>query len=225
MRRAWVSLTVLLLLVATAGLPGCRTRKVAAENDRLRLENLELTRAVQATQDQLDRRETELAALREGQGLTPPEAQSPSLAELTLGRYSSLADADRNGTAETARLYLLPRDGDGRFLPVAGTAEVQVFGVTLPDDPDGDPVWGETPMAKRLLAEDEWDDAYRTGFTGTHYRVELPLVAVEPRPRAVGVRVTFHDSGSGGLFRAEAVLLWPKVVIPADAGADETSAD
>jgi hypothetical protein len=175
---------------------GCRIggdgKSYLNENDELRQENLALQRQVEQTREEVDRMVAELEALREqNAGDQPIEgAVQPVFSGLKFARYTGLLDSDGDGVNDKLRIYLRPIDQFGRLHVTAGRVRLQV--VHLQDE--GEP----KTIAEQVYTPQDLDKAYRTGFTGDHYSLELPLDA----DRLEGVdqvtaKVTLTESGSG----------------------------
>lgn len=189
------------VLIVTMAIPlgGCRMvlgtpRDMRTENDRLRRENMELRREVEALNDQLEARAGELESLRRQldrvEAAPMPDAEVPTLARLRMGRYSGGVDTTGDGVDDLIRVYLRPLDQRNRVLPVAGRAMVRA--VALP--PDEEP----RLLAERTYAPPEFDRAWRSGFTGSHFTLELELPAdLDESIEEVTVRVTFTQARTG----------------------------
>ena len=155
------------------------------DNDKLRRENLDLKRQVDDLNAALQRRVDEVATLEQqlaDNGDT--NARAPRLTTVKLGRYSGVVDTDGYGAPDLFRLFVVTLDQDGRFLPIRAEAVVRVVEL---------PVEGEP----RLIVRQEFSpvqvkDNYRSGFTGTHYRLEVALPA--DTPPDFTVRVTLVES-------------------------------
>ena len=74
---------------------------------------------------------------------------------------------DQDGAIETIRLYVTTLDQKDRLIPVVGLAVVQVISI--------EPGLPPSVLAEKTFDPIEFDDAYRSGFTGTHYTLEIPL--------------------------------------------------
>lgn len=187
------------------GLAGCQVgpRNFENENDRLRAENLQLQRQVRELQQQLDLRLGELEALRQQEAAAAtqpmPGAEPPVLSKIALGRYSGAVDTDNDGRDDLIRLYLQAQDQRGRSLPVAGKVLVQA--VAIPDQ--------EPPevIAQRLYEPAELDAAWRSGFTGQHYTLELPLPDALPEGvSGLTVKITFTQANTGRMLTIQEVI-------------------
>lgn len=200
-----------LLLCCFAALPSCLggPRNFENENDALRSERLELQRKIADLEDQLDLRESELRALRDrhdqGAAAAPVEgATPPTIAAVRLDRYTGAVDTDRDGSDDLVRVYAQMVDARGRQLPVAGRATVQVVAIR-----EGQP---PRVVAERTYAPGEFDASYRSGFTGTHYTLELPLPSPLPDDLlgAATVQLTFTDA-SGARFEQQRAITLERV--------------
>ncbi|MEM9881598.1 MAG: hypothetical protein AAF800_01620 [Planctomycetota bacterium] len=199
--RSAMPLAVALLLTAVAA-GGCSPtlggdgRSLSQHNDELRASNLALSRQVEASEKQIAGLESELRAHRQraadgaGSGGDLPEGVVvPVFAGLDLGRYSGPVDTDGDGAADELRLYVKPTDQRGRTLVVAGSATVQVLQLGAA---------GPEVLARRSWDPTAWDTAYRSGFTGDHYTLSLPLPAGLAEQRdAVDVHVELTQASTG----------------------------
>lgn len=167
MRSRWASRVT--LCCATTALTACGPKNFTNDNDRLRQDNLNLTRQVATLETQLNQRLGQIATLEAqlGNADRPDGAERPIASGVEIDAYSGPVDVDRDGDDDLVRLYLLPTDQRGRMIPVGGTLTAAL--VHLPDE-------GE-PRVLRTVSLDpaELDDAYRDGFTGPYYLVELDL--------------------------------------------------
>ncbi|MEO0966183.1 MAG: hypothetical protein AAFY08_13825 [Planctomycetota bacterium] len=179
----------------------------ADEGDDIREENLELRNHVADLEKKLDLRTAQIESMRQAEAnradaaVAMPDAEPIVLTKLDLGEYSGLIDTDSDGRPNLARAYARPRNQRDRFMPVAGRAVLQVIGLPASDGPTAQPV----KLAERVYAPAEWDEAYRTGFTGTHYTLEtdLPADALDGLSGAV-IRVVLTEAGTGIRVEAQA---------------------
>lgn len=161
----------LLLAVTMVGLlVGCgsSSKLVSEENDKLRADNMQLHRELQKLHASVKAKADKLQALESS--TTPPadpDAQIPQVTSIKFGRYCTALDQDGDGHDDLIRLYILTLDQLKRFIPVAGTATVQVDHL-LP---------GQKPLtlATRSFDAKTLDEAYRSNITGTHYTLDVPL--------------------------------------------------
>jgi len=182
-----------LLLSAAAGfLSGCQGRALVPNAaDGLRAELVERTRERDVARARAAELETKLAELTLARDAkVDPEATDaqPALAAVVLSSLSTARLADNNSAV--LALVLEPRDGLGRFLQVTGTVRASVAALI----PGREPV----PAGSVTIGPKALRDAYRSGFLGTHYTIELPLKWDGAEvARAASVSVEFTDAFTG----------------------------
>lgn len=187
-------------------LAGCQIgpRNFLNENDRLREENLKLSREVEKLQAQLELRVGEIATLRQQSqaATTQPAlegAQPPVLAKLVIGRLSGPVDTDGDGRNDLIRVYLSPLDQQGRLLPTAGAAQLQAVAIPA----EGEPF----VVADRQYDAKAFDAAWRSNFTGSHYTLELPLPSQPPQGVSeLTVKVTLTEATTGATLSVQRVF-------------------
>lgn len=184
------------------GLCGCRLGggSLEAENDRLRRRRLELEERlalVEAERDELRAKVRQLGEAR-GSDLSGEALEAlPRVAALEIEGLSGLAPAEPGRDARGVRVYVRTLDGRRRFTPAVGT--LTVFCDLLP--PAGAP-WSAR-SASRTLSALEVREAYRSGLTGTHYAVEVPLeVPASERRGTLVLRAELRDALTGSVHRA-----------------------
>ncbi len=172
----------------------------------LREENRELRREVEQLQANIERRLEHIEALEQqlaqtgGTSSAEQLARQPRFTSVRFDRYSGFLDTNRDGVDDTLRLYVLTLDQEGRFLPVSATAVVQVAAVR----PGQEPV----VLLERTFDVDAFAAAYRTGFLGTHYTLELSLAEAKlpaDLDSAV-VSVEVKDVATGVTLRRQATM-------------------
>jgi hypothetical protein len=189
---------------------GCRPRALApSAADRLREELVVRTAERDVALARASELETRLAEVEaDAVGGADPEivAATPRVARIEVSSLSAarrLAVDSSAGEGATGRgtvaLVLVPRDGLGRFLQVAGRLEA-TFAVLVPGEPP-------LPGATVRLSPAALRDRYRTGFLGEHYTVEAPIEWDPAKtPRSVAVSAEFVDGASGRRFPVTATL-------------------
>lgn len=185
-------------------LGGCGARNFTNENDRLRAANLELQRQVDRLQAQLELRVAQIDAMQQEAVRDRPEelrsAEVPRAVSLRLDRHSGPLRTGDSDYEDLLRLYVRPLDQRGRFLPVAGQATVQAVALR----PGKEPV----VVGELTVSPDDWERAYRSGLTGTHYTLELPLREPPEGARELAVHVNFTDAATGAILtRTQAFAL------------------
>lgn len=188
------AIAALLVVVSAAGPAACRSADIAQANDELRDRVVDLEDEVRELRDLNAELEVKLAAAG---AATPagelPErvrASIPRVTRISISRLSHARDDDGDGRVDRLTLYLLPADGRGRFVQLVGEATASA---TVP-------VVGGPPLAIGDLTLDApaVRDAYRSGLTGTHYTIELPVELPEGDPPATcTVQVAFDDALTG----------------------------
>jgi len=193
---------LLWVLSAVLCLAGCGGPKgFLNENDRLREENLQLKQQVEALNEQMELRQGEVEALRQQSASERAiqDANPPVLVKIAFNRYSGPVDTNDDGRDDLIRIYLTTLDHRDRLLPVAGRLKLQV--VTIHDDK------GPELLAERTYEPDEFDDAYRSSFTGYHYTLELGLPeSMDPAIKSVVVKATFTEAVTGHVLTEEQVV-------------------
>lgn len=194
-----VMLLACLVSVGCSARVGGDGQSLTQHNDELRRDNLELRQQIEETQTQLGLLESELRVYRDdaAAGQAIPGVTPPVFTGLTLGRYSGPVDTDGDGRDDELRLYVKPTDQRGRTLVLPGRAKVQLLrlGGASPEVV-ADPAWD--PAA--------WDDAYRSGFTGSHYSLVVPLSAELPEDLdQLTVLVELTDAARGTVRRVQTV--------------------
>lgn len=197
MRASRTIRRVLLTCLSCGLLVSCTvggSSSASAENDRLRREVHDL----RATVRMLEADNAELSAkLAPSSPLTGESLQAlPILSSIEIGSLTHWMPTDRSMAARGIMVYVRPLDGHGRFVQAVGTLRVRA--TTLEGDEIASVMF--TPMPLR--------EAYRSGFTGTHYAVELPLAAPMERVPAI-ITATLTDSASGRVHTAARTITPP----------------
>lgn len=201
-----------LLLIApttvAAMLAGCQGRALVPNAaDGLRAELVERTRERDVARARAAELETKMAELTLARDVKiDPEATEaqPALSGVALSTLSTARLTDAN--TATLALVLEPRDGLGRFMQVTGTVRASVAALV----PGREPL----PAGSVTVGPKALRDAYRSGFLGTHYTIELPLrwdgaeVA-----RAASVSVEFTDAFTGKSYTSQGTV---PVIKPAE---------
>lgn len=205
------ALTITLAAAAmVAVLGGCGSRGANVDVAAMRSRIAELEQRV----GELERRNMELiGALARGDdedGEPPAEvrANTPHVAEVSIGRRSHGRDHTGDGRADELVIYLRPKDGRGRFVQMVGAVTVSASAAPQVDDdetaePDTAAEAGRV-IGRRALGPTALRDAYRSGLTGTHYTVTLPLGAETSADHDEAiVRVTYRDGWTGRVHTSE----------------------
>jgi len=195
------------LLASLTVLPGCISGRIGGSTeldqviDELRQDNLALRRQVTELEQTLADRQAYIEVLNQQlKGSQPVEgAQVPKAVGIEFDRFSGVVDTNGDQAADVLRVYVRPRDQKGRFLPVAGAASVQVVSIRSGQDP--------LTIASANYSAQQWEEAYRSGVTGTHYTLELPLPEKMPKGvRDLTVLVVLTDGATGAELSHQAVM-------------------
>ena len=206
--RPWLIATLCLLTFGGAGCPTI-TRiggaqpldevldELRAENEDLRDEIRDLERDRENLQAQIRTLEQRIDRRAELPEVSPGDI--PAAARIDFGRYSGGFDTTGDGRDDTLRMYVRTLDQAGRFIPIAGKAELQAVALS----PGRDPV----TVIERTWAPAEFARTYRAGMTGTHYtlEVEMPerLPGDEPE---LTVKINLIDGATGAALRRQKVV-------------------
>lgn len=191
---------------------GCSARILSpSANDAVRGELATRTRERDAALARVSELETEVARLstQSTHALDADAIQAtPALASVGISTLSAAKIAATSAGSSPSpnamlSLVIVPIDGFGRVIQVVGNLKVSVAAL----------VPGEAPIAAAAITVTplQLRDAYRSGFLGAHYTIEVPLnweVAGLPRTsaRAFSVSVEFTDAASGRSFPAAATI-------------------
>jgi len=204
------------LVTLVIALAGCRTGGESS-GDVLRKQNLELQTQVAQLQKDASELRAKLAELV-GAGAAP---KSPEVAEATprvagieidflsgpAADSSSPPQSDRN---RTVAVYVKPLDGRGRFIQATGKLTVEVSRLTSLTSAGAEEIGNDSParlLGSKSLEPLQLRDAYRAGFTGTYYVVELPVPASELQPPGqLLLRARFADAITGASFEASRIV-------------------
>jgi len=169
---------------------------------------MELQQQITSLRDKLDRRAGQLRSVRNrvprGRGRsattrgasTQPLLMEPTLSQIKLGGYSGVIDTNDDGRDDTVRLYVTTLDQEGRLLPVVAKATVQVVNIPQEGEPQR--------LASRSYSSKQFNDAYRSSFTGDHYTLETELPDSLPQKlEDVTVKVTVTHAASDTSFSAQ----------------------
>jgi hypothetical protein len=177
---------------------GCSSggNRIAAENDRLRAQAVDLEQQVRALTGRIAELESQLSLAAKEAGTVSEEvvAATPRLVTISIGRLSHAGDDNADGAFDRLTVYLEPEDGLGRFMQVVGT--VSMHAAVLPAEGPALTI-GQATIGPKALRE-----AYRSAFGGPSYTLTLPI---NPPAEAVQctVRVVFKDAYTGHEFSAE----------------------
>lgn len=183
---------LLVAYVAVILSAGCSGGGGISEGDDLRRKVLNLEKE----NERLTLRERELTAELRQESQRPDSLpleireSTPHVAAIALDRRSHARDEDDDGRPDHLFLYITPEDGLGRFTQLVGY--LSIHAAMLPSDADA------TTIGRWRLTPSEVRAAYRSGITGTHYTIELPIEAPDGfEDKTCLVRVEFEDGRTG----------------------------
>lgn len=190
-----------MISAAALGLGACSGRVLAPSvADGLRVEVAERTRERDAARSQVAELQTKLAELTVARDakIDPEAAEAlPALAAVPVSGLATARWIDQNHA--TLALVLEPRDGLGRFMQITGTVRASVAALV----PGRDPL----PAGKATVGPKALRDAYRSGFLGTHYTIEIALAwEGAEAARAVSVSTEFTDALTGRTYTGQATV-------------------
>lgn len=190
---------------------GCRRgpRNFENENDELRRQVVEMTEEIDGLRLERDEAVAKLAEverMRSWDGEELSEAVRlalPRCAGIEFGLLSGAGDADNLPGFDVLDIYIVPRDGRGRFVQIVGTLEVRA-----------DLLPGISEEARFLgsarLGPDELREAYRSGLMGTHYTVRMPLdPVIDEKAGSIALSAELTDALTGRVHAARKVVPVP----------------
>jgi len=163
-------------LVVLGALASCGPKNFANQNDELRREREDLRAEIASLQSQLAESNAKLAALTAPPppgNLTGPfdaaevAAATPVCVALDIDRLSGLRDSTDDGVPDLMVVRVRTLDGRSRFTQVVGRLDVQVDLVRGDASP--------TRIGQVSLGPAEVREAFRSGFGGTWYAVDVPV--------------------------------------------------
>jgi len=194
-------------LLAASILPACQSSaRVSAENDRLRKLTKQQETQLAALKGEVAELNIKLAeASRENRGLAPDALDAlPRVTKVEISTLSGFLPLE-GAQAGKVIVWFETQDGRARFVQAVGTVSVEALALS--------PAVGEvtTPPSERIgsasLSSRQLRDAYRSGLTGTHYAVELPLAKpTDKSGKTLVIRVELHDALTGQVLKAERVI-------------------
>jgi hypothetical protein len=171
----------------------------------LRIEREQLLKDKRVLEQSLELCDLEISALKKrlaGQTSKVPVVDSedfPRVVQIKFNSFSGGIDKDHDGADEIVRVYLVTLDQRGRFFPAIGRAKLMAYHRKN----------GQKPVlvAQRLFEPEELDKTYRTGFLGSHYRLDAKFDSpLPPDAKDLSVKVVFIDAATGIEFEVSELL-------------------
>ena len=180
------------------------------QNDELRRQVRDLeeqVNAAKAKQVELEQQLAQSAKSAEEKSSIDPAilAATPHVASVQIGGSSgylaSKVGVETGGC--TARIYLEPSDGLGRFLQIVGSVQISVFDLKAGGN--------SQTLGTAEFSPGQVRDAWRGGILGTHYTFEIPLTGSGwDCQGSVTAKLEFRDGTTGKIFTAERQLIFQK---------------
>lgn len=198
--------------VLCLALAGCRVgggQSASDANDELRKKIIDQDKRIVGLEGERDELKVKLAeAQRVREGALPADVLDalPRCTKIEIGTLSGYEPRDPKAPARSVLAYIVPRDGRGRFVQVVGTMKVValILPATLEQSAAASPEQHVLATAERTLTPGEVRDAYRSGITGTHYEIDVPLrEPISDRSARVLIRAEFLDALTGQVQKAE----------------------
>jgi hypothetical protein len=192
----------ILLVLACGMIGGCTiggTSSAGRENDRLRAQVAQQEEEIRLLKAENQEAAARASARRVAELPADVVEAIPYVASIEVGRLSSLSPYGAQ-PATSATIYVETLDGRNRFSQAVGTLHVELTASTENGK-------NQSVTAMVELAPGALRDAYRSGLTGTHYEVMLPLSS--PLAREAGknenlvVTARFSDALTGKTFTTE----------------------
>ena len=180
------------------------------QNDELRRQVRDLeeqVNAAKAKQVELEQQLAQSAKSAEEKSSIDPAilAATPHVASVQIGGSSGYL-ATKVGVETggcTARIYLEPSDGLGRFLQIVGSVQISVFDLKAGGK--------SQTLGKAEFSPSQVRDAWRGGILGSHYTLEIPLAGSDWNCQgSVTAKLEFLDGTTGKIFTAERQLIQQK---------------
>ncbi len=213
-RHRWSPLGSAFALAGLVFLTACSVggnQSASEANDLLRREKLALESTITTLTGEKEELRVKLAESERARGSNLPAEvleAVPRCTGITIDSLSGFDPTDPTKPATGATIYINPRDGRGRFVPLVGTlrAAASVLPANL-DATKGD----QATLDRVALAQSRVElsptklrDAYRSGLLGTAYAAELKFDAsISDRKSKLLLRVEFIDALTGQTHRAE----------------------
>ena len=196
-------LAALFASVVLLSLLGCRSgpRNYENDNDRLRRENTELNEKITSLATQVQSLE-KLAKATEKSVVQPlPEGiLQPRCAQVTISSFSGGIDTNADQIDDTIRLYIQTLDARDRFVQTVAHLKISLVQI----------IPGKEVITLAVVDIDpkQFDAGYRSGITGAHYTLQIPLPNAPLGLKEITCRIALTDLQTGLEHQAESLLRW-----------------
>lgn len=199
--------TPVMILLAAGGCTVGGNNDLRGNNQRLRVERNALANQVDELTDRIEGLVVQLQAVESGVSGAEsfPGITRPVVTEIRIDRYTALLDTDDDGAPDQLKVFLTLHDQDGRHVPAPGRVRVALDGASEADLQAG--ADGQQLMSA-VFGPAQFHDAYRSGFMGTHYTLEVPGVTIPAGVASLNIRVSFTDAITGAELVAERTMAY-----------------
>ncbi len=188
--------SALLLFLAGCGIGSARKTPSELRAEKLAREKAELVGEVQQYRAEIEQLRTQIQALS---ALPKGERENPyKLTAVRIARTTNFYDTNNDGRREKLIVYIQPIDTQGDIVKAAGTVDVQLWDLNLPNGQAQLGHWQVGPTELHRL----WFDFLVTGYRLTFDRPKSLKVLSEP----LTIRITFTDYLTGESFRDQRVI-------------------
>ncbi|MHC4186983.1 MAG: hypothetical protein ACYSRQ_02215, partial [Planctomycetota bacterium] len=165
--------------------------------DSLRLENTELTRQLEDSQQQNEELTQQNKTLT---GLDPHFRFEYfySLQDVKIHKYTNLYDKDKNGNFEKLIVYIQPMDSRGDIVKAAGSVDVQLWDLKNEET--------DAKIGQWQIQPDQLQQFWFAAIV-TNYKLTLNLdKPIEKYDQPLVVKITFTDHLTGKTFQEQKII-------------------
>lgn len=198
------ALSLLLAGCGSATIGGAKGFSTANDELRTKVAALEAENAqLKAIRTELEGRLAQEQRVREGLVSQDVLAAMPACSGIAIDSLSGLFPASNDVAPTTCNIYIKPFDGRQRFVQIVGTVRAEVHAL---DPAAAAQDAGKSPVTigTLTLTPAQLREAYRSGLTGTHYTLEVPITSPDASLHKADlvIRVQFEDALTGKVHEA-----------------------
>lgn len=196
----FLTLALLLTGCGSATIGGAKGFSTANDELRAKVAALEAENAqLKATKAELEGNLAQEERVRRGLISADVLAAIPVCSGITIDSLSGLYPASSESAPTRCDIYLEPFDGRRRFVQIVGNLRAEVLALHPSAAAAAPVVIGTLSLSPAQLRE-----AYRSGLTGTHYSLEVPITSpqVALHKADLVIRVQFEDALTGKVHEA-----------------------